>query len=582
MPAVVIDGKAAARRVRDEVATGVAALVAAGGTAPGLATVLIGDDPASHVYVRNKRRACVEAGMTDLHRQLPADVSQQRAAALIDELAVDPAVSGILLQLPLPEQLDSGPLLSRIPAAKDVDGLTAVNAGLLAQGLPGLRPCTPSGVMRLLDDYEVSLAGAQAVVVGRSVLVGKPMAQLLLERHATVTVCHSRTKDLAEICRRADVLVVAAGVPGIIGGEAIAPGATVIDVGIHRGEKGLRGDVLYDEAAGVAGLITPVPGGVGPMTIAMLLANTLAAARAQQSDRGHAADAALTAGMFEKDRSEQIVVGSFSATPSRRLRSVLGSLVGHLHGFAKDVALTQAELDTGIDFLTRTGQTCDDTRQEFVLLSDVLGLSMLVDAMDHDSAGATDSTVLGPFHMVASPPRQLGESIALAPGGEPTLVTGQVLDVDGRELSGALVDVWQADEKGFYDVQIPDQVPERNLRGLFTCDEHGRFAFRTILPAPYPIPHDGPVGQLLAATERHPYRPAHIHFIATATGHAALTTHIFVAGSPYLDSDAVFGVKESLVLDFPFSQDAELAQRHGITVPFRHAHVEIRLRQVSL
>jgi methylenetetrahydrofolate dehydrogenase (NADP+)/methenyltetrahydrofolate cyclohydrolase len=278
----LIDGTAVARRVREDVAQGVEKLVADGGTAPGLATVLIGDDPASEVYVRNKRRLCVEAGMRDLHRHLPGDVDQAAAAALVDELAADPAVSGILLQLPTPKHLDSDALIARIPAEKDVDGLTTGNAGLLAQGRPGLRPCTPAGVMTLLDEYDVPLSGAEAVVVGRSVLVGKPMAQLLLARNATVTVCHSRTRDLAEVCRRADVLVVAAGIPGLVGRDAVKPGATVIDVGIHRGENGLHGDVDFDAVAEVTGAITPVPGGVGPMTIAMLLANTLAAARVQQ------------------------------------------------------------------------------------------------------------------------------------------------------------------------------------------------------------------------------------------------------------------------------------------------------------
>ena len=282
MTARLIDGTAVARKVREDVARGVEKLLADGGVAPGLATVLIGDDPASEVYVRNKRRLCVEAGMQDLHRHLPGDVDQATAAALVDELAADPAVSGILLQLPTPKHLDSDALIARIPAEKDVDGLTTANAGLLAQGRPGLRPCTPAGVMTLLDEYDVPLSGAEAVVVGRSVLVGKPMAQLLLAQNATVTICHSRTRDLAEVCRRADVLVVAAGIPGIVGADAVKPGATVIDVGIHRGENGLRGDVEFDEVAEVAGAITPVPGGVGPMTIAMLLANTLTAARVQQ------------------------------------------------------------------------------------------------------------------------------------------------------------------------------------------------------------------------------------------------------------------------------------------------------------
>ncbi|GHE46897.1 bifunctional methylenetetrahydrofolate dehydrogenase/methenyltetrahydrofolate cyclohydrolase FolD [Streptomyces capitiformicae] len=280
MTAGRLDGTALARQVSEEVAKGVAAFRAAGGTTPGLATVLVGDDPASEVYVRNKRRLCVEAGMLDLHRRLPATAEQAEVTALIDELAADPAVSGILLQLPLPAHLDAPTLVERIPAAKDVDGLTTTSAGLLAQGRPGLRPCTPAGVMRILDAYDVPLEGTHAVVVGRSVLVGQPMAQLLQQRNATVTVCHSRTRDLVGMCRSADVLVVAAGKPGIIGADAVAPGTTVIDVGIHRAPDGLIGDVDAPAVAEVAGLLTPVPGGVGPMTIAMLLSNTLAAATA--------------------------------------------------------------------------------------------------------------------------------------------------------------------------------------------------------------------------------------------------------------------------------------------------------------
>jgi methylenetetrahydrofolate dehydrogenase (NADP+)/methenyltetrahydrofolate cyclohydrolase len=280
--AQLIDGTAVARRVRADVARGVAGLVAGGGTAPGLATVLVGEDPASEVYVRNKRRLCVEAGMADLHRHLPGDADQATVAALLDELAADPAVSGVLLQLPLPAHLDTEALLARIPAEKDVDGLSTANAGLLAQGRPGLRPCTPAGVMELLATHGVPLSGAEAVVVGRSVLVGRPMAQLLLAADATVTLAHSRTRDLAAVCRRADVLVVAAGIPGLVGADAVKPGATVVDVGIHRGEHGLHGDVAFAAVAEVAGAITPVPGGVGPMTIAMLLANTLTAATVQQ------------------------------------------------------------------------------------------------------------------------------------------------------------------------------------------------------------------------------------------------------------------------------------------------------------
>jgi methylenetetrahydrofolate dehydrogenase (NADP+) / methenyltetrahydrofolate cyclohydrolase len=272
--ATLIDGKAVAARVRAEVAREVAGLA----RPPGLATLLVGDDPASAIYVRNKRRQCVEAGMRDLHRHLPADVSQAELAAVIDELAADPDVTGILLQLPLPGHLDTAALVGRIPAEKDVDGLTVASAGRLALGRPGLRPCTPAGVMVLLDEAGVELRGAEAVVVGRSDLVGKPMAQLLLQRDATVTTCHSRTRDLAAVCRRADVLVVAAGRPRLVGADAVRPGAVVIDVGIHRTEQGLCGDVDTEAVREVAAAITPVPGGVGPMTIAMLLRNTVAAA----------------------------------------------------------------------------------------------------------------------------------------------------------------------------------------------------------------------------------------------------------------------------------------------------------------
>jgi methylenetetrahydrofolate dehydrogenase (NADP+) / methenyltetrahydrofolate cyclohydrolase len=270
----LVDGAGVARRVREEVARDVAGLP----EPPGLATVLVGDDPASTIYVRSKRKRCVEAGIRDLHRHLPGDVTQARAATVIDELAADPAVSGILLQLPLPPHLDAAALVGRIPPEKDVDGLTEASAGRLALGRPGLRPCTPAGVIVLLDEVGVELDGAHAVVVGRSDLVGKPMVQLLLGRHATVTVCHSRTRDLTAMCRRADVLVVAAGVPRLLGAEAVRPGAVVIDVGIHRTGTGLCGDVDADPVRAVAGALTPVPGGVGPMTIAMLLRNTVAAA----------------------------------------------------------------------------------------------------------------------------------------------------------------------------------------------------------------------------------------------------------------------------------------------------------------
>ncbi|MCK9877549.1 bifunctional methylenetetrahydrofolate dehydrogenase/methenyltetrahydrofolate cyclohydrolase FolD [Frankia sp. Ag45/Mut15] len=280
MSAVIIDGKAVAARVRADVARDVAEFRAATGLQPGLATVLVGDDPASAVYIGGKRKACVEAGMADLHQHLPADTAQDEVAALLDSLAADPAVSGILLQLPVPRGLDGSALVGRIPPGKDVDGLTTASVGLLSRGEPGLRPCTPSGILELLDAYEVTLEGASAVVVGRSELVGRPVAQLLVDRNATVTICHSRTRDLAAVCRGADVLVVAAGKQAIIGADAVKPGATVIDVGMHRTEAGLRGDVDFDAVREVAGKLTPVPGGVGPMTIAMLLRNTLLAARA--------------------------------------------------------------------------------------------------------------------------------------------------------------------------------------------------------------------------------------------------------------------------------------------------------------
>ena len=276
MSATIVDGKAIAAQVRAQVAREVAAL----DRRPGLATVLVGDDPASAVYVANKQKACLEVGIEPIDHRPPADASQAQLAKLIEELNADPAVSGILLQLPVPAHLDGPALTALIDPAKDVDGLTPVSAGLLAQGRPGLRPCTPSGVMELLDRHDVALEGAQAVVVGRSILVGKPVAQLLLERNATVTVAHSRTADLAATCARADILIAAVGVPRLIGADHVKPGAAVIDVGLNRLEDGLAGDVDFDAVVDRAGLITPVPGGVGPMTVAMLLRNTVLAARA--------------------------------------------------------------------------------------------------------------------------------------------------------------------------------------------------------------------------------------------------------------------------------------------------------------
>lgn len=283
MSARMIDGTAVAAKVREEVSARVRDYCARTGRVPGLATVLVGEDPASGVYVARKRRLATEVGIADLHRQLPAGAAAADIAAVLDELAHDEAVSGTLLQLPLPNRMVSAPLVERIPTWQDVDGLTTLSAGLLARGEPGLRPCTPSGVMRLLRETGVELEGCEVVVVGRSELVGRPMAQLLLEAHATVTTAHSRTQDLARVTRRADVLVVAAGVPGLIGAEHVAPGATVIDVGIHRTKGGLVGDVRSAEVIEVASALTPVPGGVGPMTIAMLLSNTIDAAEARDA-----------------------------------------------------------------------------------------------------------------------------------------------------------------------------------------------------------------------------------------------------------------------------------------------------------
>jgi methylenetetrahydrofolate dehydrogenase (NADP+)/methenyltetrahydrofolate cyclohydrolase len=281
MTATVIDGKAIAQQVRTELRAEIDTWVSGGGRRPGLATVLVGDDPASAVYVGGKQKASAEVGIEGFAHNLAADTSEEEVVSLLGQLNEDDRVSGILLQLPTPDQIDGSHLTTLIDPAKDVDGLTPISAGLLAKGLPGLRPCTPSGVMELLRRHDINLEGAEAVVVGRSDLVGKPVAALLLAQNATVTMCHSRTRDLPEVCRRADVLVAAVGRPEMITGSWVKPGATVIDVGINRTESGLVGDVEFATASEVAGLITPVPGGVGPMTIAMLLRNTLLAAQAQ-------------------------------------------------------------------------------------------------------------------------------------------------------------------------------------------------------------------------------------------------------------------------------------------------------------
>ncbi|OQW75856.1 MAG: bifunctional methylenetetrahydrofolate dehydrogenase/methenyltetrahydrofolate cyclohydrolase [Proteobacteria bacterium ST_bin14] len=278
MSAQIIDGKAFAAGLRGRIAAQVATLREAGARAPGLAVVLVGDDPASAVYVRNKHKATIAAGMASFEYRLPADTAQDEVMALVASLNADPAVDGILVQLPLPPQIDADAVLLAIDPDKDVDGFHPVNAGRLATGLPGFVPCTPLGCVMLLKDQLGDLAGLEAVVVGRSNIVGKPLAQLLIAESCTVTVAHSKTRDLAGVIRRADIVVAAVGRPEMIKGEWIKPGAVVIDVGINRTEAGLVGDVDFGGAASVASAITPVPGGVGPMTIACLLRNTLVSA----------------------------------------------------------------------------------------------------------------------------------------------------------------------------------------------------------------------------------------------------------------------------------------------------------------
>lgn len=279
MAARVIDGKAVAASVRERVRGEVAAYVAESGRVPTLATVIVGDDPASEIYVRGKHRACEEAGMRSTHHGRPATTTEAELLELVGGLNADPEVDGILVQLPVPDQIDANAVVAAIDPGKDVDGLSPHSAGLLAHGTPSFVPCTPAGVMELLRHEGVELEGAEAVVVGRSKLVGVPVARLLLAANATVTVCHSRTRDLDATCARADVLVAAVGVPRLLGAAAIKPGAVVIDVGVNRLEDGICGDVDFDAAAERAAAITPVPGGVGPMTIAMLMVNTLHAAR---------------------------------------------------------------------------------------------------------------------------------------------------------------------------------------------------------------------------------------------------------------------------------------------------------------
>nr|WP_298966541.1 bifunctional methylenetetrahydrofolate dehydrogenase/methenyltetrahydrofolate cyclohydrolase FolD [uncultured Halomonas sp.] len=279
MTAQLIDGKAIAATVRQQVAEKVAARKNVGERAPGLAVVVVGDDPASQVYVNNKHRACEQAGILSFQHALPATTSQHELEALVDQLNHDPAVDGILVQLPLPKQLDAGPILERIRPDKDVDGFHPYNIGRLAQRMPALRPCTPKGIMTLLAQSDIALRGLDATVVGASNIVGRPMALELMLAGCTTTVCHRFTQNLKEHVSRADIVVVAVGKPGIVQSEWIKPGAIVIDVGINRQEDGtLKGDLEFATAAERASYITPVPGGVGPMTVATLLENTLEAA----------------------------------------------------------------------------------------------------------------------------------------------------------------------------------------------------------------------------------------------------------------------------------------------------------------
>jgi protocatechuate 3,4-dioxygenase beta subunit len=281
---------------------------------------------------------------------------------------------------------------------------------------------------------------------------------------------------------------------------------------------------------------------------------------------------------FTEETATSAVVESFAATPDPRLREILSSLVRHLHGFVREVEPTIPEWEQAIAFLTATGHKCDEERQEFILLSDVLGVSMLVETINNRAGGATESTVLGPFHVVESPRRELGDSIDHVGTGPQCAVTGRVLSAVGDPVPGASLDVWQANDQGFYDVQQPGVQPSANGRGLFTADADGAFWFRTIVPSHYPIPTDGPVGSLLTATRRHPYRPAHIHFLVTAPGYRPLTTHIFVAGSQYIESDAVFAVKKSLITGFAVVDDPALAGRYGVANPFRLATFDIVLQ----
>ncbi|HWP47669.1 MAG TPA: intradiol ring-cleavage dioxygenase [Candidatus Limnocylindrales bacterium] len=267
-------------------------------------------------------------------------------------------------------------------------------------------------------------------------------------------------------------------------------------------------------------------------------------------------------------------------TDNPRLQQIMNSLIRNLHNFIREVELTEEEWSYTIQFLTRVGHRCDDRRQEFILLSDTLGVSILVDAINHRKpAGATESTILGPFYRAKAPNLELGANIALKEEGEPVVVRGQVTDLDGKPIANALLDVWHASAQGLYDIQDPSQ--EISMRGRFLTNTRGEYWFRTIKPSSYPIPHDGPVGEMLAEFRRHPYRPAHIHFIVSAEGYETVVTHIFVEGDPYLDSDAVFAVKNSLVADFVLNDSVEEAKRWGVVAPFYTVEYNFKLVPVK-
>jgi protocatechuate 3,4-dioxygenase beta subunit len=280
---------------------------------------------------------------------------------------------------------------------------------------------------------------------------------------------------------------------------------------------------------------------------------------------------------FNENTATAAVLERLSGCEDPRLKEIMTSVITHLHAVIRETEPTPEEWMTAIRFLTRAGQICDDKRQEFILLSDTLGVSMLVDAINHRKpSGATESTVLGPFHVAGAPPKEMGDTISLDGKGDPTWVSGRVVDLDGNAIGGALLDVWQTSSDGAYDIQDPDQ-PEMNLRGLFTTGSDGRFFFRTVKPSSYPVPTDGPVGKMLMALGRHPMRPAHIHFIVGAPGFEPVTTHMFVDGDAYLDSDAVFGVKDSLVVPFVETDDEEQAKALGLGNPFYLAEHDFAL-----